>query len=52
MKCEICKKKIDETFLKKIVGTQIKDAKGKRHFICNECQQKFNNDKEEMLKKL
>ncbi len=51
MKCEICKKKIDETFLKKILGTYVKDEKGKKHAICFECQKKFPN-KEELLKHL
>lgn len=51
MKCEICKKKIEETFLKKIVGTVIKDKKGKKHFICSDCQKKHNK-KEEILTKL
>ena len=41
MKCEICKKAIQETFLKKIIGTYVKDTKGKRHAVCFECQQKF-----------
>jgi len=50
MKCEICKKKIEETFLKKIVGTVVKDKKGKKHHICNECQKKYK--KEEILTKL
>jgi len=49
MKCEICKKKIEETFLKKLLGTYIKDDKGKKHSICFECQKKFSN-KEELLK--
>jgi hypothetical protein len=51
MKCEICKKKIDETFLKKIVGTYIKDEKGKKHAVCFECQKKFPS-KEELLKNI
>lgn len=50
MKCEICKKKIEETFLKKIVGTVIK-KKGKKHYICANCQKKYNK-KEEILTKL
>lgn len=41
MKCEICKKPIEEIFLKKIVGTVVKDKKGKKHYICFECQEKF-----------
>ncbi len=51
MKCEICRKKIEETFLKKIIGTYIKDAKGKKHTVCFECQKKFTK-KEDILKKL
>ncbi|MBW2968985.1 hypothetical protein KY304_02580 [Candidatus Woesearchaeota archaeon] len=51
MKCEICKKKIGETFLKKILGTIIKDQKGKKHTICFECQKKFKT-KQEILNKL
>ena len=41
MKCEICKNKIGETFLKKRIGTAIKDSKGKRHDVCSECQRKL-----------
>ena len=50
MECEICKKNIETTFLGKILGTIIKDKKGKKHFICKECQSK--DAKEELLKKL
>ena len=50
-KCEICKKRIEETFLKKITGTYVKDKKGKKHTICPECQRKFGK-KEEILKRL
>ena len=52
MKCEICKKAIEQTFLKKLVGTYIKDKKGKKHNVCFECQKKFNNDKEKMLESI
>jgi len=51
MKCEICKKRIDETFLKKIMGTYIKDENGKKHAVCFECQKKFPS-KEDLLKNL
>lgn len=51
MKCEICGKKMGETFLSKIIGTYVKDSKGKRHAICEECQKKLGT-KEEILKKL
>tara|TARA_Y100000310_G_scaffold344438_1_gene457204 strand:- start:40 stop:195 length:156 start_codon:yes stop_codon:yes gene_type:complete len=50
MKCKICKKNIEETFLKKIIGTVIKDEKGKKHHICNNCQKSLPT-KEEILKK-
>jgi len=49
MKCSICNKTIETTFLSKIIGTHVKDSKGKLHPICFECQKKFNS-KEEMLK--
>lgn len=38
MKCELCRKSMSETFLKKIVGTHVKDSKGKKHIVCNTCQ--------------
>jgi len=50
MKCDSCKKKMEETFMNKIVGTIIKDQKGKKHNICPECQKKHS--KEELLKKI
>jgi len=51
MKCSICKEKIEETFLGKILGGYVKDAKGKKHAICSGCQRKFKS-KEEILTKL
>lgn len=48
MKCEICKKQIPETFLKKILGTYIKDGLGKRHPVCKICQK--GKSKEDLLK--
>jgi uncharacterized protein YbaR (Trm112 family) len=51
MKCEICKGKIEKTFLAKVFGSYVKDAKGKKHLICPQCQKKFPT-KEEVLKKL
>ncbi|MFH0876091.1 MAG: hypothetical protein V1859_09205 [archaeon] len=49
MKCAVCKNKIEETFLKKIIGAYIKDSKGKKHPVCAGCQAKLNNSKEKML---
>lgn len=51
MKCEVCKANVSETFLKKIVGTYVKDEKGKTHGICFECQKKYPT-KKELLEKL
>ena len=49
MKCSICSKSIETTFLNKIIGTYVKDSNGKLHTICFECQKKFAA-KEEILK--
>jgi len=49
MKCEICKKEVEETFLKKVLGTYIKDSKGKKHLVCSDCQKAYK--KEEILTK-
>jgi hypothetical protein len=46
MKCEICKKNIGITFLKKIIGSYVKDEKGKKHSVCSECQKKHKSKKE------
>ncbi len=51
MKCGICGKQIQETFLKKLVGTVVKDKKGKKYYVCFECQKKFRT-KKELLEKL
>jgi len=51
LKCEICKGKVEETFLEKVLGTHIKDKKGKKHLVCSQCQRKFSK-KEELLKQI
>jgi len=43
MKCDICKKKVAETFLGKILGTYFKNEKGKKKIACPECQTKFKS---------
>ncbi|MBI2142047.1 hypothetical protein HYU15_00980 [Candidatus Woesearchaeota archaeon] len=48
MKCAVCKKQVKETFLKKLVGTHVKDRKGKLSAVCFECQ-KRHKTKEELL---
>jgi len=49
MKCAVCGKSVDTTFLGKILGTYVKDGNGKMHAVCFECQKKFDS-KEEILK--
>jgi hypothetical protein len=51
MKCGICSTGMQTTFLGKIIGTHIKDEKGKVYMVCFECQKKFPT-KQEMLAKL
>ena len=51
MKCEICKKNIQELFLEKIKGTVVKDNKGKKHTVCFECQKTLET-KDAILEKL
>ena len=51
MKCSICGKKIEEIFLKKVIGTYIKDKKGKKHIVCANCQKELGG-KEKILSKL
>jgi hypothetical protein len=48
MKCKICKQKIEQTFLNKIRGTYIKDEKGKKHAVCENCQREYP-DKKKLL---
>lgn len=47
MKCDICKQKIEETFLKKIKGTYVK-VNGKQKVVCSSCQKQ--NKMEEVKK--
>ncbi|MBU0980714.1 MAG: hypothetical protein KJ709_07960 [Nanoarchaeota archaeon] len=49
MKCQVCKQKIEETFLGKIEGTIVKNAKGKKFAVCKDCQRL---GKKELLAKL
>jgi hypothetical protein len=51
MKCDICKKAIETTFLEKPIGTYVKDKKGKKHMVCPECQKRLGT-KVEMVKAL
>jgi len=42
MNCTICKNKIQETFLRKIIGTYVKDEKRKKKVVCKDCQTKLS----------
>lgn len=44
IKCSKCGKKIEKTFLEKIIGTYVKD-KGELKAICRECQKADKTDK-------
>jgi ribosome-binding protein aMBF1 (putative translation factor) len=50
MKCDICGKKIETTFLNKLIGTTIRDAKRKKRTVCSDCQRRYT--KEELKTKL
>ncbi len=50
MKCALCSSSIQTTFLGKILGTHVKDAKGKLHTFCFECQKKFPTKAEILAK--
>ena len=50
-KCDICGNKVGETFLNKVLGTYVRDEKGKKKLVCFECQKKFK-DKKEILEQL
>jgi hypothetical protein len=51
MKCDICAKKLGETFLEKVIGGVVKDAKGKKHWVCDDCQRSLKT-KDAILAKL
>ena len=40
MKCDLCGAKMEETFLKKLVGTYIKKGR-KKHAVCPACQKSY-----------
>lgn len=52
MKCEICNKGIETTFMNKIMGMYVKDGKGKKHAVCFECQKKLDNHKARILESI
>ena len=52
MKCDICGKNIEETFLEKLKGTIVKMKKGDKnaiYHVCSECQKKFGDKIKEKL---
>ena len=51
VKCSVCGKNVETTFLNKLIGTYIKNKKGKKVAVCFECQKKFP-DKDKLLEHL
>ncbi len=54
-KCELCKEKINTTFLDKLIGTVVKTGEGetsKKHYICSICQKEYKKDLKEKISKL
>jgi len=50
-KCEICGRKIEETFLGKLHGTSVtikRNDRNKVFYVCNECQKTHKNLKQEL----
>jgi hypothetical protein len=46
MKCEITGQELQTTFLGKIIGTVVKDERGKKHYISSQAQKTFATKKE------
>jgi len=51
MKCDVCGHKINKIFLDKVVGTCVKDSKGKKRWVCPDCQKTLKT-KDNILKRL
>ena len=52
MKCEICRQQLGTQYLEKPLGTVVKNPKGKKHWVCNQCQAKYHNDKAVLLRQI
>jgi hypothetical protein len=53
MRCHLCNKKIEETFLGKLLGTIVKiniDGKNRIYYACAECQRKHQDKLKEKVK--
>jgi hypothetical protein len=44
MKCAICKHTVEETFLKKPLGTFVRDKSHKKQIVCKRCQSQLSMD--------
>ena len=52
MKCAICKKEIEETFLDKMKGTVVKIKKGEKneeYHVCDGCQKEYKDKLKEKI---
>ena len=53
--CELCKSRIEETFLGKLKGTRVFikfNDKNKEYLVCNSCQKKHKDKLKEELGKI
>ena len=48
LKCELCKEKVETTFLGKISGTYFGSGK-KKKAVCSSCQKKFGDKVKDMV---
>ena len=48
-KCDLCGQKIETTFLGKLIGTVAKNSKGKKKFVCRNCQVEHKDTLKEKL---
>ncbi len=51
-KCELCREKIEETFLGKLNGTIVigkRNSKDGKAYVCNECQSEHKDKLKEMI---
>ncbi len=51
MKCAICGKEVEKTFLEKIRGCYV-HKNGKTYVVCSDCQKKYKNNYQEIISKI
>ncbi len=51
VKCDLCKEKVQKTFLGKLLGTFIKSSDGVQKVVCSSCQRSFSSSLRDELDK-